>query len=429
VKHISLITLGCSKNLVDSEHIARQLDAAGYSIMFDTDDFNEIVIINTCGFIHDAKEESISVILHAIEAKKAGLVKYVYVIGCLSERYADELQEEIAEVDAFLGARNIMDVLQVLNVTEEKKILHERLISTPSHVAYLKIAEGCDRTCSFCAIPAIRGKHISVPIEDIVAEARFLAKQGVRELCVISQDVSYYGYDLYGESALDRLLEDLEQIDGIEWIRLHYLYPNNFPVEILERMKMSSKICHYLDMPLQHISDSVLRSMRRGFTREKTFALVQKIRQQVPDIVLRTTLLVGHPGETEEDFNELVQFVKDMRFDRLGVFTYSHEDGTYAEKHFSDDIPEHVKQERADFIMELQQQISYEKNLELVGKELTVIIDRREEAGVVGRTQYDSYEVDNEVYIPDNSLQVGAMYSVTITRADMYDLEAQLVTK
>jgi ribosomal protein S12 methylthiotransferase len=422
MKKISIITLGCSKNLVDSERIARQFAAAGYTVLFDTDEYTDAIIINTCGFIHDAKEESIAVILNAIRAKEAGRIRQVYVIGCLAERYADDLRKEIPEVDSYFGVRDIYAVLQSLNLEAQTSIMHERVVSTPRHTAYLKIAEGCNRSCSFCAIPLIRGPHISEPIEKLVAEASYLVQSGAKELSIISQDVSYYGIDIYNEHALAGLLNQLLTIDGLDWIRLQYLYPNNFPLQVLDIMQQSQRLCNYLDMPLQHISDKVLQNMRRGFSAQKTYELLDTIRAKVPDVALRTTLIVGHPGETEKEFQKLFDFVRDVKFDRLGVFTYSHEEQTYAADNFKDSIPQKVKQERADALMELQQDISLQKNTALIGSTHKVLIDRIEGDCAIGRTQYDAFEVDNEVRINQANLSVGNFYSITITDADVYDI-------
>lgn len=427
MKKISIITLGCSKNVVDSERLTRQCAAAGYSVVFDSETHTDIVIINTCGFIHDAKEESISVILNAIQAKELGFVQKIFVIGCLSERYAQDLRTELPEVDAFFGARNVMQVLESLHIEEKNHLLNERIISTPPHTAYLKIAEGCNRSCSFCTIPSIRGTHRSVPIENVVAEAQFLVSKGAKELSIISQDISYYGIDIYGSNSLLPLLQKLHAIDGLEWIRLHYAYPNNFPLEVVDFMRDSSKICHYLDIPLQHISDVVLERMRRGMTAAKTRTLLDEIRTKVPDIALRTTLIVGHPGESEQEFKKLEEFVQMYEFERLGVFTYSHEDGTYAALHYKDSIPQKIKQERADAIMQLQQDISHKKNASYIGKPIQVLIDRKEGEGFVGRTQYDAYEVDNEVYVTTPNLTVGEFYTVVIDSADFYDSTGHVV--
>ena len=427
MQKVSIITLGCSKNLVDSERLARQFSAAGFAVSFDSDDHAEIVIINTCGFILDAKEESIAMILNAVNAKEQGSISELYVVGCLAERYADELRKEIPEVDSYFGVKDIYAVLQKLHVQAQTSIMNERLVSTPKHTAFLKIAEGCNRTCSFCAIPLIRGPHKSESLENLEQESRFLVQSGAKELSIISQDVSYYGIDIYGKNALPELLNKLLSIDALEWIRLHYLYPNNFPLAVLDMMQQSDRICNYLDMPIQHISDSVLGAMRRGFSSENTYALLSEIRSRVPDITLRTTLIVGHPGETDKDFEQLRSFVEEFKFERLGVFTYSHEENTYAAEKFEDSIPLKVKQERADELMLLQQDISLSKNSAMCGNVYKVLIDRIEGNVAVGRTQYDAYEVDNEVRISDSSLSVGEFYSVKITEADLYDISGVIV--
>ncbi|MBQ3676184.1 MAG: 30S ribosomal protein S12 methylthiotransferase RimO [Bacteroidales bacterium] len=422
MQSVNIITLGCSKNTVDSEHLARQLQAMGYKLLFDSESFTDVVIINTCGFIHDAKQESIDTILHAVQAKNAGKIKKLYVMGCLSQRYANELRDEIPEVDSFFGARGFADILHELQVETQTNLLQERVITTPKHLAYLKLAEGCNRSCAFCAIPSIRGGYVSESMEHILAEARFLAQQGVKELLLIAQDLSFFGYDLYKRNMLAELLEQLQTIDGIEWIRLHYLYPNNFPKEVLDSMNHLSKVCHYIDIPFQHASDVVLKKMRRSFSEQETFALMEEMKTKVPDIAVRTTLIVGHPGENDKEFQKLVDFVQQAEFDRLGVFTYSHEEGTYAGEHYKDTIPESVKQERQEIIMNIQQEISLRKNQNRVGQTYSVLIDRQEDDGFVGRTQYDTYEVDNEVFIKSKNLQVGNFYSVKITDADVYDL-------
>lgn len=422
MQSVNIITLGCSKNTVDSEHLARQLQAMGYKLLFDSESFTDVVIINTCGFIHDAKQESIDTILHAVQAKNAGKIKKLYVMGCLSQRYANELRDEIPEVDSFFGARGFADILHELQVETQTNLLQERVITTPKHLAYLKLAEGCNRSCAFCAIPSIRGGYVSESMEHILAEARFLAQQGVMELSLIAQDLSFFGYDLYKRNMLAELLEQLQTIDGIEWIRLHYLYPNNFPKEVLDSMNHLSKVCHYIDIPFQHASDVVLKKMRRSFSEQETFALMEEMKTKVPDIAVRTTLIVGHPGENDKEFQKLVDFVQQAEFDRLGVFTYSHEEGTYAGEHYKDTIPESVKQERQEIIMNIQQEISLRKNQNRVGQTYSVLIDRQEDDGFVGRTQYDAYEVDNEVFIKSKNLQVGNFYSVKITDADVYDL-------
>ncbi len=422
MQSVNIITLGCSKNTVDSEHLARQLQAMGYKLLFDSESFTDVVIINTCGFIHDAKQESIDTILHAVQAKNAGKIKKLYVMGCLSQRYANELRDEIPEVDSFFGARGFADILHELQVETQTNLLQERVITTPKHLAYLKLAEGCNRSCAFCAIPSIRGGYVSESMEHILAEARFLAQQGVKELSLIAQDLSFFGYDLYKRNMLAELLEQLQTIDGIEWIRLHYLYPNNFPKEVLDSMNHLSKVCHYIDIPFQHASDVVLKKMRRSFSEQETFALMEEMKTKVPDIAVRTTLIVGHPGENDKEFQKLVDFVQQAEFDRLGVFTYSHEESTYAGEHYKDTIPESVKQERQEIIMNIQQEISLRKNQNKVGQTYSVLIDRQEDDGFVGRTQYDAYEVDNEVFIKSKNLQVGNFYSVKITDADVYDL-------
>lgn len=422
MQSVNIITLGCSKNTVDSEHLARQLQAMGYKLLFDSESFTDVVIINTCGFIHDAKQESIDTILHAVQAKNAGKIKKLYVMGCLSQRYANELRDEIPEVDSFFGARGFADILHELQVETQTNLLQERVITTPRHLAYLKLAEGCNRSCAFCAIPSIRGGYVSESMEHILAEARFLAQQGVKELSLIAQDLSFFGYDLYKRNMLAELLEQLQTIDGIEWIRLHYLYPNNFPKEVLDSMNHLSKVCHYIDIPFQHASDVVLKKMRRSFSEQETFALMEEMKTKVSDIAVRTTLIVGHPGENDKEFQKLVDFVQQAEFDRLGVFTYSHEEGTYAGEHYKDTIPESVKQERQEIIMNIQQEISLRKNQNKVGQTYSVLIDRQEDDGFVGRTQYDAYEVDNEVFIKSKNLQVGNFYSVKITDADVYDL-------
>ncbi len=423
---VNIITLGCSKNIVDSEHLARQLVAMNYVVNFDSEKFTDIVIINTCGFIHDAKQESIDTIFNAVQAKNAGKIKKLYVMGCLSQRYADELRQEIPEVDSFFGARGIDDILKELKVQKQTSVLQERIVSTPKHLAYLKLAEGCNRSCAFCAIPSIRGKYVSEPIENLVREAKFLVKNGAKELSLIAQDLSYFGYDLYKRNVLSELLEKLQSIEGLEWIRLHYLYPNSFPKDVLDSMNQLSKVCHYIDIPFQHASDKVLTKMRRFFSEKETFSLMEELKTKVPDIAIRTTLIVGHPGETEKEFQKLVDFVRQAEFDRLGVFTYSHEEGTFAGENYRNSIPERVKKERQEIIMNLQQEISLRKNTEKIDKIYKVLIDRKEGNGFVGRTQYDAYEVDNEVFIQSNNLVVGKFYNVKIIDADAYDLTGKI---
>lgn len=422
MQSINIITLGCSKNTVDSERLARQLAAMNYKLYFDSEKFTDVVIINTCGFIHDAKQESIDTILNAVQAKNAGKIKKLFVIGCLSQRYADELRAEIPEVDSFFGARGFDDILRELKVEKQENLLQERVVTTPKHLAYLKLAEGCNRSCAFCAIPSIRGKYISEPIENLLKEARFLVNNGAKELSLIAQDLSFFGYDLYKRNVLAELLEKLQPIDGLEWIRLHYLYPNSFPKEVLDSMNQLSKVCHYIDIPFQHASDKVLTKMRRFFSEKETFSLMEELKTKVPDIAIRTTLIVGHPGETEKEFQKLVDFVQQAEFDRLGVFTYSHEEGTFAGENYRNTIPEHVKLERQEIIMNIQQEISLKKNADKIGKTFKTLIDRKEADGFVGRTQYDAYEVDNEVFIQSKNLRVGEFYNVQISEADTYDL-------
>lgn len=422
-KSVNVITLGCAKNLVDSEFMLRQLKAAGFDINHDTNAESDVIIINTCGFINDAKEESISTILHWAEARKEGKVKQLYVMGCLSERYKDELRVEIPEADGFFGVNDLNALLQTLNAPFRKELLSERIITTPSHYAYLKISEGCDHKCSFCAIPSIRGKNISKPIDDIVREAEFLAASGVKEIMLIAQDLTYYGVDMNGKKQLPLLLEKLSEVKGIEWIRLHYAYPLGFPMEVLDVMKSGSKICHYLDIPLQHINNRILLSMKRGLNGDGTRKLIDKIRNKIPDIAIRTSLIVGYPGETAQEFNELKQFVSDYKFERLGVFTYSHEENTPAYK-LIDNVRPAIKARRAEQLMTLQQDISEQRNQLLHNQVLKIIIDRKEDDLWIGRTEFDSPEVDNEVLIsdPDNRLKPGIFVKVRITGSDMYDL-------
>ena len=427
--NINIITLGCSKNLVDSETLMKQFDANHFNVSHNGDiDSSDTILINTCGFINDAKEESINTILDCIDAKNEGLVKSVYVFGCLSQRYRDELLNEMPEVDGFFGVDSFKEILSELSGQFKKELIGERILTTPKHFAYLKIAEGCNWGCSYCAIPLIRGKFVSVPIEELVEQAKKLVQLGVKEILLIAQDLTYYGLDIYNKRELARLLENLAQIEGLEWIKLHYAYPAHFPMDVLDVMNKYSNICKYLDIPFQHINTVVLQNMRRGITSDETKELINKIKEEVPGITLRTTLLVGHPGETEDAFNELLEFVKETKFDRLGVFTYSEEEDTWGAKNFDDSIPQEVKQERADLIMEMQQDISLNKNQEKIGKEFKVVIDRIEDGHFIGRTEYDSPEVDNEVLIKaDSDLQIGNFYTVTITDADHFDLHAELV--
>lgn len=419
---INILTLGCSKNLVDSEVLMRQLDDK-YVVSHEKNDPCDILIINTCGFIHDAKEESIDTILQATEAKKEGQLKKVFVMGCLSERYREELTSELTDVDGFFGVTDLPELVAALKADYKKDLIGERIITTPAHFAYLKISEGCDRSCAFCAIPLIRGKHQSKSMEALEAEARFLASKGVKELLLIAQELTYYGVDLYGKRKLAELLTRISAVEGIEWIRLHYAYPAAFPTDVLQVMRENPKVCNYLDIPLQHINTRILKSMNRGLDADTTISLIERIKREVPDVVLRTTLIVGYPGETEAEFQQLVDFVQTHRFDRLGVFTYSAEEGTPAFT-LTDDVSEELKQERADQLMMLQQQISLELNEKKVGHHFPVIIDREEGGYFVGRTQYDSPEIDNEVLIEkdDMELQMGCIYPVVIHKADFFDL-------
>jgi ribosomal protein S12 methylthiotransferase len=420
---VNVITLGCSKNLVDSEVMMKQLDAANFKVSHDSSEPHDIVIINTCGFINDAKQESIDTILNVVAAKKAGTVKKVIVTGCLSARYYEELKKEIPEVDAYFGVNDLKKILLSLDADYKKELLGERHLTTPQHYAYLKIAEGCDRKCSFCAIPLIRGKHISKPIKEIINEASLLAEQGVKELVLIAQDLTYYGLDIYKKRKLASLLEKLSDIKNIEWIRLQYAYPAAFPMDVLKVIREHDNICNYLDIPFQHISDKLLKSMNRTIDKKGTLKLIERIKKEVPGIALRTSLIVGYPGETEKDFNELMNFVSDVKFDRLGVFTYSHEESTKAFK-LKDNVSAKIKQQRVDALMQLQQDISFEKNKALIGKTLKVSIDRKENDYLVGRTEYDSPEVDNEVLIKTKAKinLIGQFCNVKITSAEAFDL-------
>jgi ribosomal protein S12 methylthiotransferase len=421
---VNVVTLGCSKNLFDSELMMAQLKANKFDVEHESmDDDAAIVIINTCGFIDNAKQESIDTILRYTEAKKEGLVDKLYVTGCLSQRYKDELEVEIPEVDAYFGTRDLPRLLKTLKADYKHELVGERILTTPSHFAYFKIAEGCDRPCSFCAIPLMRGKHTSTPMEDLIRNAQGLAAQGVKELMLIAQDLTYYGLDLYKKRNLAELVDRLSDVEGIEWIRLHYAFPSGFPMDVLDVMKNKSNVCNYLDMPLQHGTTKMLQAMRRGITREKTDALIQEIRQRIPDIALRTTLIAGYPGETLEDFNEMYDWVEQTRFDRLGIFTYSHEENTHA-FNFIDDVPEEEKRRRADAIMELQSGISYELNQQKIGKTFKVLFDRAEGDFFIGRTEYDSPEVDNEVLVRKSEayVRIGDFANVKIESAEHYDL-------
>ncbi len=423
-RKINIVTLGCSKNVVDSEKLLRQLHEGGYEILHDSGDLSaETVIINTCGFINDAKEESIDTILRFIRAKESGKIRNLYVMGCLSERYMDALKTEIPEVNRYFGVKNIQDVLEEVGARYRPELMTERVLTNPGHYAYLKISEGCDRTCVFCIIPAIRGKCVSRPVEELVKEAEQLAVMGVRELILVAQDLSYYGLDLYKTQKLPALVSELLKIKQFEWIRLHYLYPANFPFELIPLIRDNPVICRYIDIPIQHISDKMLGLMKRSHNRTETEEILNKLRTGIPGSTIRTTLITGHPGETEKEFLELKEFVKNFRFERLGVFAYSHEEGTPSYNSYKDKIPEEVKESRVSEIMEIQQEISAGLNENLVGRTLKVIIDRKEEEFYTGRTEYDSPEVDQEVLIPvEYNLKPGNFYQVLITQSTEFDL-------
>lgn len=426
---VNVITLGCSKNTFDSEVLMGQLSANNYEVAHEENNSDaSIVIINTCGFIDNAKEESINTIIQYAEAKKKGWVDKLYVTGCLSERYKPDLIKEIPEVDEYFGTRDLPRLLKTLKADYKHELVGERVLSTPIHYAYFKISEGCDRPCSFCAIPLMRGKHISTPEDELVKNAEKLAAKGVKELILIAQDLTYYGLDIYNNRTLDSLLKKLVKVEGIEWIRLHYAFPGGFPLEVLDVMNDNPKICKYLDMPLQHISDNMLKSMRRGTTKAKTDKLLAEIRKKVPGVALRTTLIAGYPGETEEDFEELKQWVKDSNFERLGIFTYSHEENTHAFK-LEDDVPDEVKQERAAEIMDIQQQISFKHNQQKIGKIFKVLVDRKEGDFFVGRTEFDSPEVDNEVLISAKNVyaRIGDFVNVKINSVSDFDLTGEIV--
>ncbi|MBM77989.1 MAG: 30S ribosomal protein S12 methylthiotransferase RimO [Crocinitomicaceae bacterium] len=427
---VNVVTLGCSKNLYDSEVMMAQLKANKFDVEHESvKEDSSIVVINTCGFIDNAKEESINTILDFVDAKKQGGVEKVYVSGCLSERYKDQLENEIPDVDAYFGTRDLPNLLKTLKADYKHELLGERLLTTPKHYAYLKIAEGCNRPCSFCAIPLMRGKHRSTPIEDLIIHAKSLAKKGVKEIMLIAQDLTYYGLDLYKKRALSELLKELCKVDGIDWIRLHYAYPSGFPMDVIHVMKQEPKICNYLDIPLQHGSTNVLKAMRRGINRERTTKLIREIREIIPEIAIRTTLIAGYPGETQEDFKEMYDWVEEMQFERLGIFSYSHEENTHA-FNFEDDVPSDVKQQRADDIMELQSGISYDLNQQKVGKCFKVLIDKTEGGYFVGRTEFDSPDVDNEVLIKqeeDVYCRIGDFVDVEIIKADHYDLYGKLL--
>ena len=429
---IDIITLGCSKNLVDSEKLMKQLEANGYKVTHDSENpQGEIAVINTCGFIGDAKEESINMILEFCQAKEEGRLKKLYVMGCLSERYLKELQVEIPQVDKFYGKFNWNELLADLGKTYQSDYAIERHLTTPKHYAYLKISEGCDRKCSYCAIPIITGRHISKPIEEILDEVRYLVSQGVKEFQVIAQELTYYGVDLYKKQMLPELIERISEIPGVEWIRLHYAYPAHFPIDLFRVMRERGNVCKYMDIALQHISDNMLKLMRRQVTKEDTYRLIEQFRKEVPGIHLRTTLMVGHPGETEEDFEELKEFVRKVRFDRMGAFAYSEEEGTYAAETYEDSIPQKVKQARLDELMDIQQGISAELSAEKVGKQMKIIIDRLEGDYYIGRTEFDSPEVDPEVLIncSEKELEIGKFYQVEVVDADDFDLYAKIMNK
>ena len=430
-KHIvDIITMGCSKNLVDSEHLLRQFEEKGFTIYHNPDETHgDIAIVNTCGFIGDAKEESINMILSLCELKEEGNLNHLYVMGCLSERYLKELNQEIPQVDKFYGKFNWGQILNELDETYNEELKDDRVLTTPSHYAYIKISEGCNRHCAYCAIPIITGDHVSRPMDEILNEIRKLVNDGVKEFQIIAQELTYYGIDLYKKQMLPELIQEIANIPGVEWIRLHYAYPTHFPMELLRVIRENDNVCKYLDIALQHISDNMLTRMKRHTTKKDTIDLLAAMRKEVPGITIRTTLMVGFPGETEEDFEELLEFVKETRFDRMGAFAYSEEEGTYAAEHYEDDVPEEVKQERLDRLMLLQEGISAELCTEKIGKTYKTIIDRIEGEYYIGRTEHDSPEVDCEVLIPNNEykLGIGNFYNVKITDADEYDLYGSLV--
>ena len=423
-KKVNIVTLGCSKNQVDSEVLLAQLKGNGIEAVHESGkDDAQVVVINTCGFIDNAKEESINTILRYVDAKQEGLVKNVYVTGCLSQRYKDDLEKEIPDVDGWFGTRDLSRLLKVFKADYKHELVGERILTNPGHYAYLKISEGCDRPCSFCAIPLMRGNHVSRPIEELVKEAKHLAAQGTRELLLIAQDSTYYGLDIYKRRNLADLLKNLSDVEGIEWIRLHYAFPTGFPMDVLDVMNERSNICNYLDIPLQHGATKMLQLMRRGTTREKTEMLLSAIRDKVPGIAIRTTFIVGHPGETEDDYNELIDFIQRSKFERAGVFQYSHEENTHSHT-MKDDVPAQVKQERADGMMAIQENISYGINQKRIGQTLKVLVDRKEGDNFIGRSEHDSPEVDNEVIIqrPDSYLRIGDFVNVKITDASEFDL-------
>ncbi|MCX7728058.1 MAG: 30S ribosomal protein S12 methylthiotransferase RimO [Bacteroidia bacterium] len=429
-RKINIITLGCSKNIVDSEQLMGELNHLGCEVEHEGNKKKyDVVIINTCGFIENAKKESIQTILNFVEAKKKNEIEKLYVTGCLSERYKNELQKEIPEVDAYFGTKDLPLIIKQFKTDYQRELTGERILTTPLHYAYLKISEGCDRPCSFCAIPLMRGSHVSVPIETLVEQAKKLADKGVKELLLIAQDLTYYGLDIYRQRKLANLLEELSKVNGIEWIRLHYLFPSGFPEDVLYAVRDIPQVCKYLDMPIQHINNEVLKNMKRGITKEKTNELIFKIREMIPNVALRTSVMVGFPGETEEQFNELLEWLNNIKFDRLGVFTYSHEENTTAYS-LKDTVPSKVKQQRANEIMLQQQKISYELNQKKIGNQYKIIIDKKEGKHWIGRTEYDSPDVDNEVIVQTNEkLEPGNFYFVKITDAEEFDLYAQLLQK
>ena len=423
-KKINIVSLGCSKNTVDSEKLLKQIQAGGYSVVYDPSDLTaDTVIINTCGFINDAKEESIDTILRFVKARGSGYINNLYVMGCLSERYMDALKNEIPEVKRYFGVNSMNQILEELGISYRKELVPERVLTGPGHYAYLKVSEGCDRSCAFCSIPLIRGKCISRPIEELVEEAKNLAGHGIKELILIAQDLNYYGLDLYKTQKLPELISELLKIQSLEWIRLHYLYPANFPEEIISLMKENSRLCRYIDIPIQHISGKILEMMKRSHDESETRSLLSKLRKELPDAAIRTTLTAGHPGETEKEYCQLKEFISEFRFNRLGVFAYSHEEGTYSYDNYQDDISERVKESRIAELMAIQQSISEELNLEKTGKILKVLIDRRDGEFFVGRTEFDSPEVDNEVLISAKyDLKPGSFYNILITGSTDFDL-------
>lgn len=427
-KKINIVTLGCSKNIVDSEKLLRQIQAGGYKIVHNSDDFSaDTVIVNTCGFINDAKEESIDTILRFVKARESGKISNLYVMGCLSERYMQALKSEIPEVKRYFGVNNMNEILMELGLQLKKDLLTDRSITSPGHYAYLKISEGCDRTCSFCAIPSIRGKYVSRSVEDIVEEARLLSDKGVKEIILIAQDLSYYGIDLYKKQMLPSLVSELLKITKFEWIRLHYLYPANFPTELIDLMKHNPRICRYIDIPIQHISDKMLSLMKRSHDRLETETILTRIRTELPDAVIRTTFIAGHPGETSEEYNELKAFITSFRFNRLGVFSYSHEEDTFSFNNYKNETTEVEKVSRVAELMAIQQDISTQLNQEMVGKNIKVLIDRKEGEYFIGRTEYDSPDVDQEVLIhAAQELNTGSFYNILITQSNDFDLFGEL---